>query len=155
MLWVLIRSASVHKNICCGYSSEAPQSIKTYVVGTHQKRLTEVLLMSTHNICFYGEIRKIIPELSSNTPPQVLWIQWDSWLKCSAIDYSMYAVHSKNPTRKNRIHLIFNWQLNSKCPKTNWTLYSILFFFFFFWLKFCFLCSYFFILKCLVEWQTM
>ena len=25
--------------------------------------------MSTHNICFYGEIRKIIPELSSNTPP--------------------------------------------------------------------------------------
>ena len=29
--------------------------------------------MSTHNICFYGEIRKIIPELSSDTPPlQVL-----------------------------------------------------------------------------------
>ena len=25
--------------------------------------------MSTHNICFYGEIRKIILELSSNTPP--------------------------------------------------------------------------------------
>ena len=25
-------------------------------------------LMSTHNICFYGEIRKIIPELSPNTP---------------------------------------------------------------------------------------
>ena len=25
--------------------------------------------MSTHNICFYGEIEKIIPELSSNTPP--------------------------------------------------------------------------------------
>ena len=25
--------------------------------------------MSTHNICFYGEIRKIIPELSPNTPP--------------------------------------------------------------------------------------
>ena len=24
-------------------------------------------LMSTHNICFYGEIVKIIPELSSNT----------------------------------------------------------------------------------------
>ena len=24
MLWVLIRSASIHKNICCGYSLEAP-----------------------------------------------------------------------------------------------------------------------------------
>ena len=27
---------------------------KTYVVGTHQKHLDEVLLMSTHNICFCG-----------------------------------------------------------------------------------------------------
>ena len=25
--------------------------------------------MSTHNICFHGEIRKIISELSPNTPP--------------------------------------------------------------------------------------
>ena len=25
--------------------------------------------MSTHIICFYGEIRKIIPELSPDTPP--------------------------------------------------------------------------------------
>ena len=41
MLWALIRRAS----------------------------LAEALLMSTHNIYFYGEIRKIIPELSSNTPP--------------------------------------------------------------------------------------
>ena len=24
--------------------------------------------MSTHNICFYGELEKIIPELSSNIP---------------------------------------------------------------------------------------
>ena len=31
--------------------------------------------MSTHNICFYGEIRKIIPELSPNTlPQQFLWV---------------------------------------------------------------------------------
>ena len=42
---------------------------KTYVVGTHWKRLTEALPMSTHNICFNGELEKIIPELSSNTPP--------------------------------------------------------------------------------------
>ena len=33
-------------------------SIKTYIVGTHKKRLAEALLMSTHNICFYEEIRK-------------------------------------------------------------------------------------------------
>ena len=34
--------------------------MKTYVVGTHQKHLHKVLLMSTHNICFHGEIRKNI-----------------------------------------------------------------------------------------------
>ena len=33
--------------------------MKTYVVGTHQKRLTEALLMSTHKICFHWEIRKL------------------------------------------------------------------------------------------------
>ena len=33
-------------------------SMKTYVVGTHLKCLNEALLMSTHNICFRGEIRK-------------------------------------------------------------------------------------------------
>ena len=41
-------------------------SIKTYVVGT-QKCLTKALLMSTHNICFFGELEKIIPEFSPNT----------------------------------------------------------------------------------------
>ena len=30
--------------------------MKTYVVGTHSKRLAEVLLMSTHNIYFHEEI---------------------------------------------------------------------------------------------------
>ena len=46
MLWVLIRSTCV--------------SMKTHVVGTHQKCLTEALLMSTHNICFHGDIRKLL-----------------------------------------------------------------------------------------------
>ena len=32
---------------------------KMYVVGTHQKCLCEEFLMSTHNICFHREIRKI------------------------------------------------------------------------------------------------
>ena len=30
--------------------------------------------MSTHNICFYGELEKIIPKLSSNTPPGLSYI---------------------------------------------------------------------------------
>ena len=38
--------------------------METYVVGTHSKRLAEALRMSTHNICFQGEISKIISLLS-------------------------------------------------------------------------------------------
>ena len=36
-------------------------SMKKYSMGTHEKHLAEVLLMSTLNIklCFHGEIRKI------------------------------------------------------------------------------------------------
>ena len=34
-------------------------SMKTHVVGTHQKCLGEALLMSANNICFHGEIRNI------------------------------------------------------------------------------------------------
>ena len=33
-------------------------------ISQNYHQITEVLLMSTHNLCFYGEIRKIIPELS-------------------------------------------------------------------------------------------
>ena len=43
-------------------------SIKMYFVGTHQKCLGEALLKNTHNIRCYGELKKNIPELSSNTP---------------------------------------------------------------------------------------
>ena len=31
-----------------------------YVVGTHENLLRKAILMSTHNICFYGELKKII-----------------------------------------------------------------------------------------------
>ena len=34
-------------------------SAKTYAVGTHEKRLSKAILMSTHDIYFRGEIRKI------------------------------------------------------------------------------------------------
>ena len=40
-------------------------SMKTNVVGTHWKCLTEVLPMNTYNICFHGEIRKLF---SLNAP---------------------------------------------------------------------------------------
>ena len=33
-------------------------STKTYIVDTHQKNLTEALLMSAHKICQCGEIRE-------------------------------------------------------------------------------------------------
>ena len=32
-------------------------SMKTYVMGIHKEHLIEELLISTHNICFLGEIR--------------------------------------------------------------------------------------------------
>ena len=51
MLWVLIRIASP----------------KTYVVGTHYNCLGEAILMTIHNVSFYGEITKVTPILSSNT----------------------------------------------------------------------------------------
>ena len=41
----------LHENICCGYSLEAPRRGASNDLG-------EALLMSTHNICFHGEIRK-------------------------------------------------------------------------------------------------
>ena len=41
----------LHKNICCRYSLEAPCR------GTSSK----AFLVSTHNICFYGELEKSIP----------------------------------------------------------------------------------------------
>ena len=33
--------------------------MKTNVVGSHQKCLSEALLMSTHNICFNGKLTKV------------------------------------------------------------------------------------------------
>ena len=45
-----------------------------YVAGTHWNHLAEVILMSTHNICFYGEIRKIIHKLSHIPTLSVLFV---------------------------------------------------------------------------------
>ena len=43
--------AVIRSNTVVSYFSK-----KTYVVGTHYKCLSEVLLRSTHNLCFCGEI---------------------------------------------------------------------------------------------------
>ena len=61
---MLISFLFLNKNICCG---------------THLKRLGEALLMSTYNICFHREIRKILcgyPLLSvaMKTLDQVIWL---------------------------------------------------------------------------------
>ena len=53
-------------------------SYNTYAVGTYKKRLSGALLMSTLNIYFCVEVRKLILELSSNTLP--------SQFPCSALD---------------------------------------------------------------------
>ena len=43
--------------------------------------------MSTHNICFYGEITKMIPKLSSNTLPICF---------TAAVPWSKHTEHLKN-----------------------------------------------------------
>ena len=46
--------------------------VKTYIVGIHMKHLNKALLISTGNMCFYGELRKtvFITKYSSLNP---LW----------------------------------------------------------------------------------
>ena len=55
--------------------------MKTYVVGTHWKYLDKVLLISTHNICCYGEIRKISTISSCKKAPYLqLWMDFlENW----------------------------------------------------------------------------
>ena len=65
--------------ICDGVPSTAQSSfsyffIRTYVVGTHKKRLVKVLLMSTHNICFHEELEKL-----SQNYHQILFLKKSSW----------------------------------------------------------------------------
>ena len=45
--------------------------MKTYVVTPHKNRLEETVLMMGHNLCFFGEICPIIPELS--LLPLLIW----------------------------------------------------------------------------------
>ena len=49
--------------MCCGCSLESPHRGDSNEYPQH----TEAILMSTHNICFYGELTKVILELPLNT----------------------------------------------------------------------------------------
>ena len=64
MLWIL----SWNRLICCGYSLESPHRGDSDDYPQHMCLWScEAILMSTHHICFYGKIKKIIPNLSSDT----------------------------------------------------------------------------------------
>ena len=56
--------------------------MKTYVVGAHKKRLGEMLLMSIHNICFHGELGKLLTSYSASSGAmfKVLIISWTRML---------------------------------------------------------------------------
>ena len=69
-------------------------SYKKYAVGTHSKCLTEALLMSTHNICFYGEIRKLLTWYPSYL---VLCLPYYFFCECMFWDLSkMILMRSQN-----------------------------------------------------------
>ena len=51
--------------------------------------ICEAILMSTHNICFYGELTKIILKLSSNTLLICSTDQADMSLSCLTVGFAM------------------------------------------------------------------
>ena len=59
----------IARKLKCWYFFYFSRKPYMYVVDTHWKRLCEALLMSTHNICFCGEIRKLLCEY----PTLELW----------------------------------------------------------------------------------
>ena len=54
LIYIIVAPNKASKNRYSSYLCT-----KTYVAGTHRKRLGEALLMSTHNICFHAEITKV------------------------------------------------------------------------------------------------
>ena len=127
MLWVLIRSALLMENKkqnktswyilqICIYADSSRKgtffltekyryfyfSIKTYVQGTRQKGLADMLLMSTHNIGFYKEIRKYYIDI-----PSYLEIWWRPCLRdiyIWATSKSLWTcADSDNPAHAQRI----------------------------------------------------
>ena len=52
--YIIIRGIEDYSNMFFSYFS-----MKTYVVTAHQNHLSEMVLMSSNKICFYGEIQTI------------------------------------------------------------------------------------------------
>ena len=60
---------------------------RSFCLFLHKNICGEAILMSTHNICFYGDLTKIIPELSS-----------DTFLICSTVKLYQVCCTRKNLT---------------------------------------------------------
>ena len=69
--------------------------------------LSEAILMSTHNICFYGEISKIIPKLSPNT-----------LLICSSVFIKIYKLNMSHVMRKPVLAIWEQQRRRSACAFT-------------------------------------
>ena len=67
----------LHENICWGYTLELECPI-------------QVLLMSTHNICFCGELRKLFDDTASYLK---LWAIFTSQVKYSTINPLTFILH--------------------------------------------------------------
>ena len=84
----------VHKNLCCGYSLEAPKWGASNEYPQHYVFVTVVFLTSNHKICFRGEISKLfwIPSLSramlrnQSGPSQAKKCLWTTCAKCTKTD---------------------------------------------------------------------
>ena len=84
LLWVLIRSASL------------------------------LLIMSTHNICFYGELEKIFPDLSSNTPSFLTLVLLNPDMPCLyGVDPGsvLFAIQYVNLYEQSNLNYLIGWQL--------------------------------------------
>ena len=72
--------------------------MKTYVVGTHQKRLIEALLMSTHNIHFCGEIIYQYFLVEKGTLSGAIW-QWSLLFAAGRqVFFSLVPLHNSSHT---------------------------------------------------------
>ena len=74
--------------------------------------------MNTHNICFYGDLEKIIPEISSNTPPyQVL-----SSVTITRLISQSICLHEKKKKKKTTTNKTQIRTIRTLKHKTFWAL---------------------------------
>ena len=98
-------------------------SIKTFVLGTQKNRLIETVLLSTHNICFGWEIKKIVFQNALISGALVLLChtvitergaQWLSWFEAPlrhclmSLSKTLYPLLSTGSNLKTSQH---DWKL--------------------------------------------